>query len=113
MPQIGVPEKGVDIAQKYCKYPQMILGRAFFEGGAPCMYIYIYTYVYIYIYTSIYIAEPRPYSYAPTLEFGKTPHFVCPVSSSPRHTLKLQALGKLIFYRHIAHVTQKVEKLCF
>ena len=27
--------------------------------------------------------------------------------------LKLQALGKLIFYRHIAHVTQQVEKLCF
>ena len=29
------------------------------------------------------------------------------------YPLKLQALGKLIFYRHIAHVTQKVEKLCF
>ena len=27
--------------------------------------------------------------------------------------LKLQALGKLISYRHIAHVTQKVEKLRF
>ena len=29
------------------------------------------------------------------------------------YSLKLQALGKLIFYRHIAHVAQKVEKLCF
>ena len=29
------------------------------------------------------------------------------------YPLKLQALGKLICYRHIAHVTQKVEKLCF
>ena len=29
------------------------------------------------------------------------------------YPLKLQALGKLIFYRHIAQVTQKVEKLCF
>ena len=29
------------------------------------------------------------------------------------YPLKLQALGKVIFYRHIAHVTQKVEKLCF
>ena len=27
------------------------------------------------------------------------------------YPLKLQALAKLIFYRHIAHVTQKVEKL--
>ena len=35
----------------------------------------------------------------------------------PPHTLayplKLQRSGKLTFYRHIAHVTQKVEKLCF
>ena len=29
------------------------------------------------------------------------------------YPLKLQALGKLIFYRHIAHVTQQVKKLCF
>ena len=35
---------------------------------------------------------------------------VVPGSSFP---LKLQALGKLIFYRYIAHVTQQVEKLCF
>ena len=33
--------------------------------------------------------------------------------ASSTYPLKLQALGKLIFYRHIAHVTQKVEKLCF
>ena len=26
------------------------------------------------------------------------------------YSLKLQGLGKLTFYRHIAHVTQKVEK---
>ena len=29
------------------------------------------------------------------------------------YPLKLQAMGKLIFYRHIAYVTQKVETLCF
>ena len=28
------------------------------------------------------------------------------------YPLKLQALGKLIFFKHMAHVTQKVEKLC-
>ena len=33
--------------------------------------------------------------------------------SRKTYPVKLQALGKLIFYRHIAHVAQKVEKLCF
>ena len=31
-------------------------------------------------------------------------------TSQNTYPLKLQGLGKLIFYRHIAHVTQKVEK---
>ena len=34
-------------------------------------------------------------------------------TSSSTYPLKLQGLGKLIFYRHIAHVTQQVEQLCF
>ena len=33
------------------------------------------------------------------------------VSTVP-YPLKLQGLGKFIFYRHIAHVTQKVAKCC-
>ena len=36
-----------------------------------------------------------------------------PDQPTTTYPLKLQALGKLIFYRHIAHATQKVEKLCF
>ena len=41
------------------------------------------------------------------------PFFGLKVVEPQTYPLELQALGKLIFYRHIAHVTQKVEKLCF
>ena len=49
-------------------------------------------------------------SFSPQLSEGHRPR-----GTNQTHTylLKLQALGKLIFYRHITHVTQKVQKLCF
>ena len=39
--KLGVPEKGVGITQKYCKYHQFLLGCVFCLGGAIYIYIYI------------------------------------------------------------------------
>ena len=37
MLQIAVPEKGVEIAKRYCKYRQILLGACvFFWGGTTC-----------------------------------------------------------------------------
>ena len=44
MLKIGVPEKGVDIARKCCKYRPILLGRGL-GGGVPTVY-YIYIYVF-------------------------------------------------------------------